>query len=287
MRTSSVQELTENSIELYTLPDIYFQLTEMITDPRFSAEDLGRVIIKDPALSIRLLKLVNNSRPDSQSKIDTVSRAVVVVDTEDLKKLLLGTSIIDSFRDIPPDLVNMTDFWIHSLRCGVIVRRLARETLVLHCERLFLAGLLHNIGSLLIYNKLPEQESQVLSKAKYDRTKVPLLEQKILGFNYAEVGGALIKNWRLPESFFESVNYHLQPEKALVYRSDTFLVAIAVYCANGMEQGKPAERIVEEIESSWLSGINLEQGQIKTIIEQADSEFEQVFEMMSGNKKLH
>ena len=140
------QLLIKDSLEIFSLPDIYFQVAEMIKDPRFSAEDMGQVISKDPGLSARLLRVVNSSFYGFQAKVDTISRAITIVGIEDLQNLVLATSVIDKFSHIPSELVDMTDFWLRSVHCGVIARLLAKENSVLHCERLFLTGLLHDLG---------------------------------------------------------------------------------------------------------------------------------------------
>ncbi len=151
------QLLIKDSLQLFSLPDIFFQISEMINDPRFSVKDIGLVIGKDPALSARLLKIVNSSFYGFQSRVDRVSRAVTIVGVEELKNLVLATSVVAKFNNIPTELVDMTDFWLRSVKCGLITKFLAIENSVLHHERLFLTGLLHNLGSLVFYYKLPNK----------------------------------------------------------------------------------------------------------------------------------
>ena len=287
MHQVTAHSLVDGAIELFSLPDIYFQVSEMINDQRFSIADIGLVISKDPALSVKLLKLVNSSFYGFQAEIDTISRAIVVVGIMDLRNLILATSVVDTFNKIPCELVDMTGFWICSVRCGVIAKLLAKESLVLHSERLFLAGLLHNIGSLILYHKMPDESLNVLLAAENDRNLVAGLEQEIIGFNHAEVGGELIKSWGLPESLYEAISCYLNPEAAQVYKLDAYLLSLSVHLMNVSEQGLPAEDVVDELDHSRFSLIRLTKDQILAVVSQAEAEFSQVFDLMAPHKKFH
>ncbi len=287
MHQPTLQSLVDGAIELFSLPDIYFQVNEMISDPRFSVENIGRVIAKDPALSARLLKVVNSPFYGFQAKIDTVSRAIVVIGIDDLKNLILATSVVDKFNKIPCELVDMTTFWMHSVNCGVIAKLLAKESLVLHSERLFLAGLLHNIGSLVLYHKMPNESLKVLLAADNDRNLIGGLEQEIIGFNHAEMSGELIKSWGLPESLYEAIACYLNPAAAQVHKLDAYLLSLAAFLVNASDQGLVIEDVIDELDQRQFSLIHLKKDQILGVVHQAESDFSQLFELMAPNKKFH
>ena len=279
--------LIQDSLELFSLPDIYFQISEMINDPRYTAVNMGQVISKDPALSVRLLKIVNSSFYGFQARIDTISRAISIVGIDDLKTLILGTSVIDKFNKIPDELVDMTDFWLRSVRCAVIAKLLARECSVLHSERLFLMGLLHDLGSLILYYKLPDESLKVLLAADHDRRLVGGLELEIMGFTHADVGAALIKSWGLPESLYESIAYYLSPEVAQVPRQDTYVLCLASRLSDMVQQDISIEEILQEFSDEALSIISIDAEQVSKVLIQADEEFSQVFELLAPDKKFY
>ncbi|MFK5948378.1 MAG: HDOD domain-containing protein [Methylococcales bacterium] len=283
----SPQSLIKGSLEIFSLPDIYFQIAEMIADPRYTAIDLGNVIAKDPGLSIRLLKIVNSSFYGFQAKVDTISRAITIVGVEDLKNLVLATSVIDKFSKIPVELVDMTDFWMRSVRCGVVAKLLAKKSSVLHCERLFLAGLLHDVGSLVMYSKIPAESQQILQAANYDRQVVAVIERQGLGFTHADVGFELIKSWGLPESLFEAVGCHLEPELALVHRLDAHLLNLAFRLSNSLQQGVLLEDMLSEFTDEYLQFMRLDRSMVAEVVELTDDEFSQVYELMVPGKKFH
>ena len=287
MDKQNPQALIQGSLELFSLPDIYFQISKMINDPRYTVVDMGHVISKDPALSVRLLKIVNSSFYGFQARIDTISRAISIVGIDDLKSLILGTSVIDKFNKIPDELVDMTDFWLRSVRCAVIAKLLARECSVLHSERLFLMGLLHDLGSLILYYKLPVESLKVLLAADHDRRLVGGLELEIIGFTHADVGAALIKSWGLPESLYESIAYYLSPEVPQVPRQDTYVLYLASRLSDRVQQDISIEEILQELSDEALSIISLDTEQVTKVMMQADEEFSQVFELLAPDKKFH
>lgn len=287
MAAVDARSLAAGVTELFSLPDIYFQLSEMIRDPRFSLADIGKVIAKDPGLSARLLRVVNSPFYGFQSRIDTISRAITVVGVDDLYHLVVATCVVDSFGKIPCELVDMTAFWIRSVHCGVVARLLARHSMVLHSERLFLAGLLHDIGSLVLYQKMPDQSLKVLLATGRDRRLLAGFEREIIGFTHADVGRELIKNWGLPESLYEAIGCYLNPDSAQVHRLDASLLNLAARLVDGCQQGRPIEDVVGEFSEQTLAFVRLSRAQLIEVIELADVEFSQVFELIAPGKKFH
>ncbi len=283
----SATSLLEGGVDLFSLPDIYFQVTEMISDSRFSLKDIGQVIAKDPALSARLLKIVNSPIYGYQGKIDTISRAIVVVGIEDLNHLVLATSVVDSFKDIPNDLIDMTSFWVHSINTGLLAKMLAQKSAVLHSERLFLSGLLHNIGSLVMFCKAPEKSRRTLQMADNDRNLVALSEIQVFGFTHAEVSSELLKFWNMPEALSESIACYIQPELSHVHRLDTHILSVAVNLANTLAYGGNVDDYITTINETTLSLIRLSGEQISEISGKVSDEFPAIFNVIAPNKKFH
>lgn len=287
MNELSPQSLIQGAIEVFSLPDIYFQISEMISDSRFTASDMGEVIAKDPGLSVRLLKIVNSSFYGFQARVDTISRAITIVGVDDLKGLVLATSVIDKFNNIPVELVDMTDFWMRSVRCGIVTKLLAKESSVLHCERLFLTGLLHDVGSLLMYSRVPDKSQEILLAADYNRELVGVIEKQVLGFTHADVSGELIKSWRLPESLFEAIGCYLDPEVALVHKLDAYLLCLASRLIDLSPQDERLTEVLSEFSEEALSIMRIDLELINKVLLQAEVEFSQVFELMLPGKKFH
>ena len=235
--TLTPKELVTGSIRLVSLPEVCIRVNEMMDEPTVTAAELGQIIIQDTSLTARLLKIVNSSYYGFQSRIETVSRAVTVVGLRELRGLVIAASAVETFSNVPDTIFNKVRFWRHSLYCGVIARLLAEQCHVLHSERLFVAGLLHDIGKLIIAQRLPTETRMIALEAENGLRSEFEIEQDFLGFNHAEVGGELMHVWNMPETLFESVAYHHDPRRADAGVMETCLVHLANIFTDEAEHG--------------------------------------------------
>ncbi len=239
---------------LVSPPDVCVRLLELVETPETSAADLGTVLSQDPNLTARLLRIVNSSYYNFPSRIDTVSRAVTVVGIRELYSLVLAVSAVQVFTRIPAQLVNMDTFWRHSIYCGLIARGLARRRRILHPERLFIAGLLHDIGSLLLYQRVPEKARDLLLAADGDEQALYEAELGALGFSHADLGGLMMELWKLPVPLQEAVRFHHSPAQAQDGKLEAAIVHIAEALANRSEIGAFCEEPSENttvIPEAW------------------------------------
>ncbi|WAR43858.1 HDOD domain-containing protein [Methylomonas rapida] len=285
MKFQTAQEVVAEAKDLFSLPDIYFQLNEMIHDPRYSLAEIGNVIGRDPALSARLLRIVNSAYYGFPAKVDTISRAITVVGIEDVYSLVVATCIVDKFVKIPSDLVDMTAFWLRSVHCGVVCKLLAKSSAVLNVERLFLDGLLHDIGSLVLYQLMPEQATKVLVSIRQDRRLLVNAERAILGFTHVEVGCELMKSWGFPESLYEVVGCYRDPDAAITHKLDARLLNLASRLVDDKEFGRPIEQTLVEIPDHVLDFARLTRAQIEQVMTQAELEFHSIFEQLLPEHK--
>ena len=228
------QDLVTRNVRLVSLPEVCIQVQALADSAMTTAEDIGEVIGKDTALTTRLLKLVNSAYFSLPRKIDTVTRAVNLIGMRELRSLTLAASAAELFNRIPSHLIDMASFWQHSVFCGLLARNLAQSCNVLHSERLFTAGLLHDVGRLLMLMKLPEETAQAQSMRPQSKQDICQIEQRMVGFDHAEVGQALLLHWNLPENLCASVLYHHNPKIALQAHIESALIHIAdqvTHCA--------------------------------------------------------
>jgi putative nucleotidyltransferase with HDIG domain len=225
----TAQELVTGITDLVTLPDVALRIARMVDDPRSSATDIGREISNDPALTARLLRIANSAAYGQHGKIATVSRAIAVLGMRQVRDLTVGVAAIRAFDGISNNLVTMEVFWRHSVLCAVAAGQIAGRLGAGGSESPFVAGLLHDIGQLVLYRQVPDAARLgllMLADAE-DDVGLYLCERRMLGFDHGVVGVALARNWGLPESLLRCIEFHHEPELAKDYSVDVATVHIA------------------------------------------------------------
>ena len=267
-------ELIRNKIKLPSLPIIFDQINEAISDPGSSATHVANIINKDSSLSARLLKIVNSAFYGFPSRIDTISRAVAIIGTKQLSILALGTSALAVFKDIPSDLIDMRSFWKHSIACGIIARIISSYKNNTTTERFFLAGLLHDIGRLIILKYLPLEAKEALLRANRTNSLLCKTEEDVTGFSHALIGSMLVKEWKLPAILENAVRYHhacsecqspLEP--AVVHLSDIITNALGI--------GTSGEQFVPPLNTKAWEEIDVSTGILTATVRQADAHIAQ------------
>jgi putative nucleotidyltransferase with HDIG domain len=273
--TPGPKDLINDTVELASLPSVVMRAMELLDNPRTSASEIGGVIAEDPALTTRLLKIVNSSFYGFPSRIDTISRAITIIGTLELTDLILGSSAIRVFNRIPNQLVNMEKFWSHSLYTGIVARILARYLRAPNTERCFVMGLLHDIGSLVLYRQQPEQSRQALQLATEQCLPLHLAEQEIFGFNHCEVGSELMNAWNLPDGFIETTRHHHQPSAAERFRLETASIHLAdVISGMAHNTGNDTGQLPALEPGAWeLTGLSVDI--VEPVTSEADNQFEE------------
>ena len=241
MSLSSPQNFIGEDEKVFSLPKIHFELQEALNDPDKTFQDLGKIISYDPALSARLLKIVNSPFYGFPSKIDTISHAISIIGMDQLTDLALATLVIHQFRGIPNSLFNMEKFWRHSMACGVAARAIAEFKGEKNVERFYLAGILHDIGRLVIFKREPALARDAFFRSKEKQENIFLSEQELMGFDHAAVGGELLKAWKLPPRLVEAVAYHHQPQAAKEFPVEAAIIHTSDYIVHVLKVGSDAE----------------------------------------------
>ena len=271
-----VGELVKRTRKLISLPDIYFKIEQMIANGQYSNRDFGKVIAQDPGLTGRLLKIVNSALFNFGGRIDTVSRAITLVGHNELKMLVLATSSSNIFKTFATDLIDVVKLWQYSLLTGIVARLLASKCHVLHPERLFIAGLLHDVGHLIIFTELPKQAEIIIQRSAQEPGNSIEIEKSILGFDYTDVNFQLARDWRFPESLQVALKCHLKPELAPSFKLEAAIVHIAKEIAL-MQYDPLAQSRISDV--AWeISG--LDESMIEAVQIDASVQFAEALEII-------
>ena len=266
--------------ELQSLPEIYVRVNEVIERPTASASDIGSIVGEDPGLSSRLLRLVNSAYFGFPGKIDTLTWAVSLIGTTQLRDLALATCVIQAFEGVNPDLVDMKSFWRHSLACGVTARVLATLRREDNVERFFVGGLLHDVGSVILYLQAPKKSQRALERVSDNGMLLSQAERQVVGFDHASAGGELLKMWRLPAILQEMVSNHHTPHFSRRFPREVATVHVAEAIADALEVGTNGEVNVSPVRPDAWEQLNLPPCSMPKILHDIDIQFEAIAGIM-------
>lgn len=271
-----IVELVRGVEGLVTLSHVFIRINQLIGDPDSSMADIAKAVSQDPSFTVRLLRVANSSYYGFSSSIDTVDKAVSVIGTSRIRSLALSMSVASSFAGLPNDLVSMDNFWRHSLYCAVIARILARRAGKCDPEALFTAGLLHDVGELVIFNRLPEQAKEALLRVLDSMDDLPIheAERQVLGFDHAQVGAELARQWNLPPLLQECIGCHHAIRDAESYPREVALVHLANVYAQMAEIDtlNPDDVTAADPLASETSGLALDPEAIEEVVREAQQE---------------
>ncbi len=276
------QDLVTGVIRLVSLPEVCLRVNEMMEEPATTAKSLGEVISRDTGLTARLLKIVNSSFYGFPSKIETVSRAVTVIGLRELRGLVLAASAVETFSKIPTEVLNRVHFWRHSVYCGVVAQLIAEECKVLHSERLFVAGLLHDIGKLIIAHRLSDEMKTIRDRVAAEQRFDFEVEQDILGFDHSDVGGALLREWKMPPTLCDAVQYHHRPADAEESLMDAAMVHLANTITGMAEDGLDVdiETMIQPVDEQVWAVLGVDASIIETVSKKAGPLFTDALEVI-------
>ena len=217
---------------LPTPPIVFTQITRVINNPDTSAYEIGGIIAEDPALTAKVLKLTNSSFYGIPRTITNVKQAIVILGLDAIKSLVISASVFDAFsKNKALDTGYLEDFWRHSLSVAFmakILSRVRKSPSLQEAEMNFSAGLLHDIGKLIIISHLPDEYLKIKSAFEENRATPEIeIESRILQFTHADLGNFMAAKWNLPEEICDIIlNHHNEeavsndPKYALIHLAD-------------------------------------------------------------------
>jgi HD-like signal output (HDOD) protein len=218
----NVDDYVNQAGDIFILSESFMRIRELIDDETSTIDDVSSVILLDPALTATILKLANSAFFNYPGKIDTISKAVLVLGITEVYNLVIAFFTKEAFKGISTNKQYLDDFWLKSVDCALLMKFLGTHLGIAHAERLFIFGLLHNLGELIVYQVDSDKQKACDSK---DINVLPWVkQQKVLGFTYGQCSASLLKRWQLPYSVFspigdqdaDDISQH-HPETQLLY----------------------------------------------------------------------
>jgi HD-like signal output (HDOD) protein len=235
-KKAQVKKIAQGIFDLPTLPTVVAKIVELVDNPRTNASTLARLISTDPALTARMLKLANSAYYGFPRRIGTINLAIVVLGFNTVRDMAVSASLVERFNLEYEGHDLMADFWEHSIGTAIAARMITRMGNHRTVGEAFVAGLLHDIGRLVIARYLPDEFLEIQEELSKQELPLWTIEMDILGMSHAEIGGSLTSKWNIPEPISEAINFHHLP----MNRKDVDLLTCVIHlaeCISLQEEG--------------------------------------------------
>jgi len=256
VETHDLSGLLDRVGDLPPFPAVIEQATMLAQDPRTSAADLAKVIQMDPALTAKILRVTNSAFYGMSREISTVKDAVVVMGFSAVRSLAVAMSAMHLLQTVDRPLFRQDVFWLHSMCCAMVAQKISKSAR-LPADEAFTAGLLHDIGKLVLQKYAARPFATVLAVQAHNGIVSCTTEAKLLRTTHAELGRKLCEKWQLPPSLVAAIGGHHQTTPRQKQSRLAALCAVADYICwhNGtksvVNEGKPevARETIETLDA--------------------------------------
>lgn len=217
-KESKVAALFDRVTEIPPLPLVTRKILEVIENPLSSAHELSEIISRDPSLTSQILKSANSAFYGYPNQIGTIQLATIILGFSTVRTIAMGACVLKLFskKDESSNLINQQEFWAHSLKCAVACKLLSGKYKYYVTGEAFTAGILHDIGRLVMGFYTPDIYEPVIKLRNERNISYHDAEMELLGFTHADVSSYLLEKWNLPVSIVDAVKYHHDPTQAQV-----------------------------------------------------------------------
>jgi HD-like signal output (HDOD) protein len=198
-------------------------------------DELAHVLKMDPAISARMLKIVNSPLYGFPKQVDTVTRAVNLLGMQAVRDLVTATTVGRSFSGMTVQIMDLSAYWRKSVLCALMAGKIAKACGIEDSERFFIEGLLRDIGHLVLYQTIPERAQSALIEAGNLGEPLAAVEQSNFGCDFTEVGAELVRSWGMPVQIEQAIRHQLCPEEAGDFSLHASMVHLAGVVADHSE----------------------------------------------------
>jgi putative nucleotidyltransferase with HDIG domain len=269
MSQSTIEKIVQTTGDLPTMPHLANQIMGKLSNPNTSGQELNDIISKDQALAARVLKIANSAFYGCPRTITRLSDAVAIMGFNSIRSLVMASALHDFFKTF--GLAEKL-LWEHSIACGSFAKIIAKSLRFSKNEEAFLAGLLHDIGKVILNLKLPEQMLRILQEV-YNNPGTTFCdaEQAAFGFDHAQVGELVARKWNFAEEIVEVIGNHHHPEKAKIMPQLSNIVNLANNFCHKLGIGPTRNPDLHLAELGSSKFLNLDQNKIDELLESISS----------------
>ncbi len=275
MDKAKLKELIARIEKLPTLPVVVSRINAMVQNPKTSAKEVGAAIASDPSLSAKVLRLVNSAYFGFPSQISSVTHATTILGFNAIQNLALSATVFQMFGEGgAEDLFDRRRFWEHSLGVGVISRILAEKSRYPDREEAFTAGLIHDVGKIVLDQFVHEDFMAVMNKVRAEDCLLYEAESALLGLTHANVGYILAQKWNLPKKLQDPLSYHHTVGLSKYNPQLTSIIHVADIFCRAFKIGHGGDNKIPSLDKSNVLELKLAPPDIEQLRDQTEKEIE-------------
>ena len=279
----SLEQAVARLKDLPALPLVVSELLASFDDPDVDLGQLAGKIAHDQALAAKTLRLANSSFYGLQSRVRTIGQAIQVLGFDSVRALVVGAGVIGGFEAGREKGFDFDGFWRHAIGTALCARALARHAPQpgANPELAFVAGLLHDLGRLVLVTRFPEHYAEVLARRALRDCELLLAEREVLGIDHAQVGRALGQHWKIPEPICRAIANHHQP-----MRQDEgdlpAVVHVANVLANGLDLSDQEDDQVPTMAQGAWDSLGLDDAALRAVFAETEAQFEETCQVLAA-----
>jgi putative nucleotidyltransferase with HDIG domain len=266
--TKLIRYKVENIDTLPTIPGALKKVLKVLENQKVSLNEIGNFISNDPVLTTKVLKMVNSPVYGFPGRISSVSQAVILLGLNVLKGLLLGVSVFELMQR------SMVGLWEHSMGCSIVARLIAKKIGLKEPEEVSIAGLLHDIGKVVMILQFYEHYEYAMKQAEDKDVIISAAEEDVFAVTHADVGTWMTQKWRFPGNLIEAIRYHHKPHLSKNVPIETAIVYISDILIRARGFGFAGDNMVPIMNPAIWERLNMTESDLKDIFKEMDDSIE-------------
>ena len=239
LKDDKLRGLAGKMRSLPSFPLLYLEIIREIESPSSSIQGIAKIVAKDPGITAKILQVANSAAIGLAERVNDPVEAVQQLGMTTVRSLVLSAQVHSTFAPGRLKHFSADALWAHLMKCGDLARTLMRRERAefAESEDAFTAGMLHDMGKLMLADSLPDEFEKALTLAAQEKIPLPAAELEIFGATHAGLAAYLFGLWGLPAAIVEAVAFHHTPEKSELKK---FSALTAVHVANALAEESPA-----------------------------------------------
>lgn len=271
-----------NFKNLPSIPKVLFEVTKLLNSPSATTLKLAELISKDPGLTTKILTVANSPLYGIKRKVSSIEFAIIVLGQQEIKDVVTAISLADSFKITPSANFDPIEFWVHSMVTGSAAKNISQNLGFSFGSDAFVAGILHDMGILVIYNFMTSEFNQIAALSKEKNIPILDAEMEVLGLTHQEIGKFLAEKWNLPVQLCDTLHYHHNPSKSS-HIELTSIIHLVDYMTQQLGYGKLPWDENTQLDNSVLDTLHFKTSEdLETFI----VDYKELFELTASSIRI-